>query len=337
MVTFLSYHNPIKIGNITLSIDNIVLDLYISNPAHREELMHLLGNLPITHSVEITHWDSFRIGSFREQFTIRFQDGNSFWVGAVLNGRKPEWGRVRLDFNPNKVFNHEVFQTVLGYCVGSTRPMHRKIRRYDLAVDIPVSRQDAFLVKDSRAYTELRHGQRWTQYLGARSSTVGRVKLYNKQTEARLNYPLTRLELTLDPSTPYEKINFPTVFYLENNQMGMDELKATDTERFIMSAILQGCGTLDQLGRRTQTKIKKYLEHNVKRVKVSQEDYSRIVSQVNSYKTGNVQTEATEADQPPGKGEEVPGWLQEAKEAQTVQGSEIMKSAAQRPPLAPYQ
>ena len=209
MVTFLSYHNPIKTGNITLSIDNIVLDLHISNPAAREELMHLLENLPITHAVEVTHWDSFRIGSFREQFTIRFQDGNSLWVGAVLNGRKPEWGRVRLDFNPNKVANHRVFQMVLVQCVSSTRPMHRKIRRYDLAVDIPVLRQDAFLVKDSRAYIERRHGQEWTQYLGAKSSTVGRVKLYNKQVEAGLHYPLTRLEMTLDQlgRRTREKIN----------------------------------------------------------------------------------------------------------------------------------
>lgn len=295
--------------------------------------MHLLETIPFTHAVDIKHWNSFKMGSFKEQFSIRFQDGNSFWIGAVLNGSKPEWGRVRVDFNPNKVSRHEVFQTVLGYCVGSTRPMHRRIRRYDLAVDIPVSRQDAFLVKDSRAYSELRHGQRVTQYLGARSSTVGRVKLYNKQTEARLNYPLTRLELTLDPSTPYEKINFPEVYYLENNQIGMDELKATDTERFIMNAILQGCGTVDQLGRRTQAKIRSLLEYNMKRVKVSQEDYSRILSEVYSYKTAIVQTEATEADQPSRKEAEVPGWLQEAKEAQTVQGSEIMKSAAERPPL----
>lgn len=313
------------------------MDLYLSKPPDRERLMRLLETIPFTHAVDIKHWNSFKMGSFKDQFTICFQDGSSFWVGAVLNGSKPEWGRVRVDFNPNKVFKHEIFQTVLGCCVGSTRPMHRRIRRYDLAVDIPVSRQNTFLVKDSRAYTELRHGQRWTQYLGAKSSTVGRVKLYNKQTEAHLSYPLTRLELTLDPSTPYERIHFPEVYYMEDIQMGIDELKATDTERFIMSAILQGCGTLDQLGRRTQAKIKTLLENNVKRVKVSQKDYSRIISQVYSYKSVTVHTEATEADQPPRKGAEVPRWLQEAKEAQTVQEREIIKSAAKRPPLTPMQ
>ena len=174
--------------------------------------MSLLDKLPITHAVEVTHWNNFRPGSFREQFSIRFQDGNSFWIGAVLNGRKPEWGRVRLEFNANKVAEHEVFQLLLSYLVGNTRPMHRTVKRFDLAIDIPVLRQDVFLVKDNRAYIERRHGQEWTQYLGAKSSTVGRVKLYNKQVESNLGHPLTRLELTLDPATPYEKIKFPEVY-----------------------------------------------------------------------------------------------------------------------------
>lgn len=299
--------------------------------------MHLLERMPFTHAVEVTHWNSFKMGSFKEQFSIRFQDSNSFWLGIVLNGRKPEWGRVRLDFNPNKVANHNVFQIVLGHCVGSTRPMHRKIRRFDLAVDIPVLREDAFLVKDSRAYIERRHGQEWTQYLGAKSSTVGRVKLYNKQTEAHLSYPLTRLELTLDPEMPYSKINFPTVYYLDELQMCIDETKVTETERFIIDALLQGCGTVDQLGRRTQTRIKAQMEGYARRVEISEQDYSRILSQVNGYKTGTLQTKATEVDQPPQKKSEPPKWLQEAREAQTVQESEIIKSAAKRPPLTPYQ
>ena len=333
-IAFLYYHNSFKSGNLTLSVDNIVIDLYLSRPPDRERLMHLLETLPFTRAVEVTHWSSFKMGSFKEQFSIRFQNGNSFWIGAVLNGCKPEYGRVRIDFNPNKVAEHEVFQLLLEYLVDNTRPMHRKIRRYDLAADIPVLRQDVFLVKDNRAYIERRHGQEWTQYLGAKSSTVGRVKLYNKQTEAHLNYPLTRLELTLDPATPYDKINFPTVFYLDDMQMCIEEAKATETERFIIEALLQGCGTIDQLGRRTQAKIKALIESYTKRVEISEQDYSRILSQVNGYKSGVIQTRATETDQSPRREAETPDWLQMVKQAQAVQESEIIKSAAKRPPLA---
>lgn len=297
-MTFLSYHNSFKSGNLILSVDNIVMDLYISRPPDRERLMHLLETFPFTHAVEITHWNSFKMGSYKEQFSIRFQDGNSFWIGVVLNGRKPEYGRVRIDFNPNKVAKHEVFQLLLEYLVGNARPMHRVIRRYDLAADIGVLRQDVFLVKDNRAYIERRHGQEWTQYLGAKSSAVGRVKLYNKQTEAHLNYPLTRLELTLDPATPYDKINFPTVFYLDDLQMCFEETKATETERFIIDALLQGCGTIDQLGRRTQAKIKALLKGYTKRVEISKQDYAKILSQVNGYKNGVTPIKGTKTDQP---------------------------------------
>ena len=281
--------------------------------------MHLLGKLPITHAVEVTHWNSFKMGSFKEQFTLRFQDGNSFWIGVVLNGRKPEWGRLRLDFNPNKIAGHEVFQLLLGYLMGSTRPMHRTIKRYDLAVDIPVLRQNAFLVKDNRAYLERRHGQEWTQYLGANRSTVGRVKLYNKMTESHLDHPLTRLELTLDPATPYGKIRFPTVFYLDDLQMCFDKARVTETERFIIEALFQGCGTIDQLGRRTQAKIKALMEGYAKQVEVNEQDYSRIVSQVYGYKTGTAQTAIVEVDQPPQREADGPAWIKEAEQAEQLE------------------
>lgn len=280
--------------------------------------MTLLGKLPITHAVEVVHWSSFRPGSFREQFTIRFQDGTSFWIGVVLNGRKPEWGRVRMDFNPNKVAEHEVFQHLLRYLVENTRPMHRTIRRYDLAVDIPVLRQDAFLVKDSRAYIERRHGQEWTQYLGAKSSTVGRVRLYNKTVEAGLHYPLTRLEMTLDPATPYEQVNFPTTYYLDDYQLCFSGQKATDTERFIINALLEGCGTLDQLGRGTREKIKKLLSNYVKAVEISRKDYERMIRQVKEYASGNVQIAATVQDQPPPERESVPAWVREAEASEEM-------------------
>lgn len=278
--------------------------------------MSLLDKLPITHAVEVKYWNSFRPGSFREQFSICFQDGNSFWVGAVLNGRKPNWGRVRMDFNPNKVAEHEVFQLLLSYLVGNTRPMHRTVKRFDLAIDIPVLRQDVFLVKDNRAYIERRHGQEWTQYLGAKSSTVGRVKLYNKQVESKLGHPLTRLELTLDPTTPYEQVNFPVVYYLDDLQLCFEEtVKASDTERFILNALLQGCGTINQLGRKTREKIKVLLDRYVKYIEVSPQEYQKIISQVNGYKNSSNQPTSIDPDQPPKKESELPEWVKGAEKA----------------------
>ena len=123
--------------------------------------------------------------------------------------------RYRLEFNPNKVSDNEVFKIIHKLLIKYCRKSLNHIARFDLAIDIPVDRSRCFLVKDRRLYIERKHGVEYTQYLGSKSASVGRVKLYNKTAEAKLDYPLTRLELTLDPETPYEKINFPTTEYFK--------------------------------------------------------------------------------------------------------------------------
>lgn len=282
MIPFIKYKNPIEKNGMVFSIDNIVVDLYLSNPEHRNQLMKQLEKLPLENVVDVQHWTSFRIGTYREQFSIKMSDGTSFWIGAALNLAKTNWGKVRIEFNPNKLADSAVFQKVYSYLINHTRPMHRIIRRFDLAVDIPIDRMSVFLVKDARAYFERRHGRELTQYLGPRSAH-GRVKLYNKQLESKLSYPLTRLEMTLDPAVEYKKVNFPTVYYLDNMQMQMDELKATDTERFILNAVLQGYGATNQLGRKTRAKIETLMERYVKYVEISAQEYETVLRVLREY------------------------------------------------------
>lgn len=282
----LKYKNPIESKNRSiLSVDNVVIDLYLSNYLHRDQLMKLLDQLPMQYVTDVQHWTSYRLGTYREQFSIRVSDKTSFWVGAALNLAKTNWGKVRVEFNPNKVADSEVFQVVFGFLVNHTHPMHRIVRRFDLAVDIPIDRMSVYLVKDARAYFERRHGKELTQYLGPRSAH-GRVKVYNKQLESKLDFPLTRLEITLDPAVPYKEIKFPTVYYIDNMQMQVDELKATDTERFILNAIMQGYGTTKQLGRKTGEKIERLMGQYVKYVEVSEVEYRQIIDQLKKYTVG---------------------------------------------------
>lgn len=132
-------------------------------------------------------------------------------------------------------------------------------------------------------YIERRHGVEYTQYLGSKSSTVGRVKLYNKSAEADLAYPLTRLELTLDPSTPFEKVNFPVVYFLNTERMNNAEVKATDTEKFILNALLQGYGTLNDLCRKTRAKMENLMELYVDKVQISRDAYAKIIENLSAY------------------------------------------------------
>lgn len=279
----LPYYRPIRRDDLTLSIDGVILDLLMSDPVAREQLMRLLDDLPIKYTADVVHWTGTRPGTFREQFSIKLPGNCSFWLGVGLNGTKTDWARIRLDFNPNKVASNAVFKVVLDFLLEHTRAVKRWISRFDLAIDIPVERQNCFLIKDRRLYIERRHGTEFTQYLGAKSSTVGRVKLYNKQAESGLDFPLTRLELTLDPAKEFCEINMPTVFVLDESQPNFEQVRVTDTERFILNALLHGFGSVNDLGRKTRAKVEGLLKEYVKTIELLPEDYDSILSQLQYY------------------------------------------------------
>lgn len=288
VILIIHYFNPVYSDDLVLSIDNIVLDFYNMRPAVTEQLAIMIDNLIVQYGVEVIRWTSFKPGTFSEQTSIRQKDGTSFWIGVGLNGKKTVWDRCRVEFNPNKVGNTLAFTRVLKYLCSRTFVSQRKVARFDLAIDIPVAREQCFLVKDRRLYIERRHGQEYTQYLGAKSSAIGRVKLYNKAVESNLDYPLTRLELTLDPVVPFENVNWPSVYYLDTPNILFNEVRVTDTERFIIRAILSGFGSLHDLGRKIQAKIRDILNTYILSVTISTEIYSAILTQVAEYESGTL-------------------------------------------------
>ena len=277
------YYQAIPDSDLTLSIDNIILDVSITNPS-RLDLLNQMLNTSVAHGKgSIMTWQSFKPGTFRRQTLIQLDEDRKYWVGQGLNGKGTLEDRVRLDFNPNKVGNDLNFKIIREFLVRNSRPNLCKIPRFDLAIDIPVAREKCFLVKDRRLYIERRHGEEYTQYLGSKSSTVGRVKLYNKSLEANLDDPLTRLELTLSPGMAFNEINFPTVYCLGDGNVESHTVRITDTDRFIINSVLQGYGTLTDLGRKTRVKIEAVLKENLRTVSISCESYEAILKQLNNY------------------------------------------------------
>lgn len=312
----LEYYRPIQTReDYILSIDKMLVDYIIASPSALSALGRKLAGLEIEYAVKVTHWESYKIGTFKGNYTIGFQNGNSFWLGQCLNGARPEYRRVRIEFNPNKCAKHRVFMEILQFMNEHSRTMHREVKRYDLAIDIPVERRSAKLIKDRRVYTERQHGAEWTEYLGAKSSTVGRVKLYNKQVEAGLSYPLTRLEITLDPGEEYEKVAWPQVYYIENQQIGVQELSVTETDRFIVGALLSGYGQITDLGRRMQEKVKSIMKEYVRYVKIAEGDYKKIIGQLNrflEYPRVDLEIGRVDEDQPVQAEKGLPEWVRKA-------------------------
>ena len=282
------YYNPLHIDSYILSIDNIVLDLWISNHYAQDVIDATINSLVGNDGVEIITWEGKKPGTFYTQYIFKLTDDRSFWLGHGLIATGISLDRYRLEFNPNKVAENETFKIIHRLLLQYHRKSLSHIARFDLAIDIPIDREKCFLVKDRRLYIERRHGVEYTQYLGAKSASVGRVKLYNKNAESKLDYPLTRLELTLDPKIPYEKINFPTVYYLKSTSANIGNIKMTDTERFILNAILQGYGTLNDLGRKIRDKIEILMEDYVCQVSILSKTYDKVLAQLDSYLHGNI-------------------------------------------------
>lgn len=315
----LTYYKPITTAEgHTLSIDKAVVDYKLSGPPALDALVALLDMLPLRMAVDGKSWSSFRWATFQNNVTIEFQDRNSFWLGIGLNNAKTERTRVRLEWNPNKCAHHAAFLSVLGFLNEHSRPLQTSVKRFDLSVDVPVARENAKLVKDGRVYSERRHGQEWTEYLGPKSSTVGRCKLYNKQVEADLPYPLSRLEVTLDPTMPFEKLPWPKAYYIKQRQIGMEELSISDTERYILSALLAGYGSVRDLCRKTRQKMETLMAHYVEPITITSCEYTQILYTLNSfllYPCYDLGLDHIDPDQPPRPHPLLPGWVREADNA----------------------
>ena len=314
----MEYYRPISTDDgLTLSIDGLVIDYHIGNAAERDELVRLLSTLDLRYAVNIRHWQSLRIGTFRENFSLSFLDSSSFWLGLGLNEVKQNFGRIRLDVNPNHCVRHQVFQILFGWLNTVCGSFRTTIRRFDLAIDIEACRADVELLKDHRAYTEIRKSQTdRTQYLGARSAG-GRIKLYNKTIESKLKGPpLTRLELTLDPSVPYSNITWPKAYAIKTRQAQLDELThLTDTERALLDGILAGNIDLTRLGRKTRLKLEQYMNGYVQWITVSPSDYRQILNRLRTltdYPNADLGVD-TVLDKLPRPQPSLPSWVENAE------------------------
>lgn len=313
----MDYYRPIYTNDgLTLSIDGLVIDYYMSNPKDRNEFAKMLSTLDLRYAVNSRHWSSLRIGTFRENLTLTLADGSSFYIGLGLNEVKPNFGRIRIDANPNHCVRHQVFQIILGYLNMTCKKFRTTVRRFDLAIDLEADRADVELLKDHRAYTEIRKSQTdRTQYLGGRS-TGSRVKMYNKSVESHLNGPpLTRLELTLDPSVPYSKITWPKAYAIKTRQAQLDELAhLTDTERALLDGILAGNIDLTRLGRKTRQKLEQYMNGYVQWLTVSPSDYRQILNRLRTltdYPNSDLGID-TVLDTPPRPRPSLPAWVEDA-------------------------
>ena len=144
---------------------------------------------------------------YKNLLTIKYEHGGILSMGYCFNGVSgDDKYKGFIEFNPNKCFMDEQIKKdihLIKMC-----SWNYEIKRWDLAIDIPLARECISMAKDKRKYEMVMNSKSdKTEYLGERNS-VGRVKLYNKSIERKLDYDLTRLEITLDNVDDLDELTY---------------------------------------------------------------------------------------------------------------------------------
>ena len=129
-------------------------------------------------------WTSkIRPGGWYELWSFDLGDSSvALGIGFMEPSCKVNMNRGFIEFNPNKVAGDKRFWRLLeklAPCVS-----HARLKRFDLAYDLPTSRLDCRLSKDRRMYKSV-ISNGITEYLGVKN-TPGYVKVYDKAAEMHL-------------------------------------------------------------------------------------------------------------------------------------------------------
>lgn len=200
--------------NLKVDISTYKLNRLVNEFIDDEE--HKISKVAPVNNVE-RRWKYF--------ISCTYRNGKTIKMGFHMNGVSEENKESGfIEFNPNSFAEIEEFWD--DYKILMSYYNFPEIRRFDLAIDLPISRDNIAFIKDQRMYSCYRKSPvDFTETLGKRN-TVGRVKLYNKSIESRLSYPLTRLEITGN----LDNLNLPQV-------IDLTELPISD--KMLIKAILE--------------------------------------------------------------------------------------------------
>ncbi|MBR2674495.1 MAG: hypothetical protein IKE52_03445 [Mogibacterium sp.] len=261
----LCYFNELRDQNDYIySIDNLRIEFSIDS--YCEDLF--LKYFSCFGRTDITHYDNFKFHNYRHLWTIAYDEKSSMTVGFSLNGADYHSDKLSgyIDVNPNKVGSFKQFWKDYNFIHNFSK--YFNVKRCDIALDLPIKREYLSLIKNNKKYEQISrsHSNR-TEYLGRRSN-IGFVKVYNKSMQSKLDYDLTRIEITCLLSTESYKQYFPEIYDISRKGMFEEELDSlNDTEKaiVIMQNKLMHIGDDDafmifsSMGRAMKKKLKKFI------------------------------------------------------------------------------
>ena len=153
-----------------------------------------------------------------------------------LTGKDDDRKKVVLDFNPNKLVYDDFVEIQKIVC----NLVELKCVRMDLAIDLPIERKYANLLKGNKNYSYNDfNADGITEYTGVRNE-VGFCKLYDKTIESKLDYPLTRFEITCKPDMiAFRRKLSKVIIEYENYQRELLEYERITKNMQVVISLLQ--------------------------------------------------------------------------------------------------
>lgn len=208
-----------------------------------------------------TYYHSFKKLTYSNNFKFELCQGSdtfSFWLGAHFQSYDKTLNTWKLELNPNKCMPCEFVSEL--YALLRFYSKQVDVAEFDIAVDMPFSRDSFFLVKDKRKYQcVVNSSVDKTEYLGSRHKH-GFCKLYNKQKESKLDCPLTRFEISCTSLHLCDIVDSLPCIYFLSGQIGLVDVSLNDTDKFILKTLILDPSRLSELGRKKCSKMREALK-----------------------------------------------------------------------------
>lgn len=289
----LKYFNQIVSKGLTYSIDKIIIRGSFNPTVQIEDFPNEFRSVPFLYHFQqllyfnddaciSQHYDGGGFMQFKDLWKVKFSSGETAVFGFGLNGfNRSDLSRWKVEFNPNKCFPDALLSTLLYYCISNSSNPY--ISSLDFAVDVPLPREDFFLLKDNRKYQLVMNSVKdKTEYLGCRHE-MGFCKLYNKQIESKLDKPMTRFEITacLDNDVSVFSISeilsrVPAIYYFDSMQLTHDEMSLNGTDRVLLEYALINPQSVTMLGRKMREKIQGYLNRHIKQLELDKDIFMKL-------------------------------------------------------------
>ena len=229
----LPYHSPCQSGDNVYSIDRIVLIFFLESVFVQQIIENETAFQEFFPSATTTGINNC-CNQYRQTFNMKV-GYTSVTIKLLHNGSSDN--RCYFECNPNKCFDDPKCKELLDFIL--SRSVVFFIRRFDLAIDILRPRHLFRFDKDRRhKVTYATSKDNHTEYLGKRNKP-GHCCLYDKQRESKLDYPCTRVEITLENPLREETMQtiqdkLPKVKVRNDQKISLDYEKLSSTDRVLI-------------------------------------------------------------------------------------------------------